>query len=295
MRSWIGSLLLLIALAGTGHAVVITTGDGTGNVTAPADDPGRDHVGAMGATGVYIGDGWVLTANHVAIRNIVLGGVFYDPIPGTEVQLTTDPSNLADLVLFRIADPPSLSPLKLAAAVPAPGEAVVMIGRGNNRAVDKTYWNPSWQEVPPPGFFAGWKQSAGRTIRWGTNTITEVNLDIVGAGALTREFAVEFDDLVDEGQAVAGDSGGAVFIKRGGEWELAGIMNFVQLFEDQPADTEVFGNDTFAVDLSFYRDQIIALTTPATLVPALPPWGMALLGIGLVVVGAALARRRRRV
>ena len=41
-------------------------GDGTGNVTAPPDDPGWDHLGTKGGTTVvYVGNRWVLTAHHV--------------------------------------------------------------------------------------------------------------------------------------------------------------------------------------------------------------------------------------
>ena len=81
--------LLLAALAfwsplGDAQAVLIETGDGTGNVTAPPDDPGWAHLGTRGiATVVYIGRRWVLTANHVGVGDVVLEGQTYSPVPGS--------------------------------------------------------------------------------------------------------------------------------------------------------------------------------------------------------------------
>ena len=41
-------------------AVLIASGDGTENTTAPPADPGWSHVGSVnGLSGVYLGDGWV--------------------------------------------------------------------------------------------------------------------------------------------------------------------------------------------------------------------------------------------
>ena len=60
--------LLLAVLAfcspfGDAQAVIIEAGDGTGNVTAPPDDPGWANLGNRGGTtGVYLGRRWVLTA-----------------------------------------------------------------------------------------------------------------------------------------------------------------------------------------------------------------------------------------
>jgi hypothetical protein len=108
---------------------------------------------------------------------------------------------------------------------------------------------------------------------------------------LTDEFRMDFDNLSDEGQAIAGDSGGAVFIKRGETWELAGMMNFVQLFENQPAGTAVLGNRSLAADLSVYHDQIQALVTQV--IPASSANSMASL-IGLLAVFGVLATRALR-
>jgi hypothetical protein len=73
--------VLLAACQGpprTARAVVIDTISGTGNTSAPADDPGWKNVGVRGiGTGVYLGNDWVLTAYHVGGGSIVLGGGTY--------------------------------------------------------------------------------------------------------------------------------------------------------------------------------------------------------------------------
>ncbi len=55
-----------------------------------------------------------------------------------------------------------------------------------------------------------------------------------------------------ETQAIGGDSGAAVFYKRGGQWELAGIVNAVFSFTSQPG-AAVYGNSTMMTDLSYYN------------------------------------------
>jgi hypothetical protein len=89
-----------------------------------------------------------------------------------------------------------------------------------------------------------------------------------------------------EAQAVAGDFGGAVFAKHGGQWQLAGIMVAAEGYSGQPSPelTAVFGNETFMADLSYYRNQIVAV------VPE--PDAATLAGMALAV-GAAWATTRR--
>jgi hypothetical protein len=59
-----------------------------------------------------------------------------------------------------------------------------------------------------------------------------------------------------EAQAIAGDSGAAVFYKRGSEWELAGIVNAVFTFNSQPG-AAVYGNSTMMTNLSYYNEDYL--------------------------------------
>ncbi len=281
-------MLWLAAGGAPAVAVVIDDGDGSGNTSPPGDDPGWDAVGLAGnLTGVYLGRGWVLTANHVGEQDITFGGIVYPAIPGTKVRFMTDASTPADLAVYRIDGRPSIPAVVLSASPPDVGEEVTLIGNGWNREPTLTEWTASWTEVPPgPAVYSGFKQAGGHSMRWGRNVVEETGIVVT----TTESFLVTFDEsggALYESQAVPGDSGGAVFIKRGAHWELAGIMFARFLFADQPANTAVFGNESASADVSFYRDQIIAAMNPP--IPALP------LLAALVLVGALAASARRAV
>jgi hypothetical protein len=66
----------------------------------------------------------------------------------------------------------------------------------------------------------------------------------------------DFDAVNGEAHAVTYDSGGGVFVQNGSDWELAGIMLTTGGADRQPNGTAVYGNTTFAADLSSYTDQI---------------------------------------
>ena len=73
-------------------------------------------------------------------------------------------------------------------------------------------------------------------MRWGTNKVAGT-----GEHPDTLTFATNFTKIVgagstaNEAQGADGDSGGAVFIKNGTTWELAGVMIAIATFEGQPA------------------------------------------------------------
>ena len=175
-----------------------------------------------------------------------------------------------------------------------------MIGAGRDRGAF-TEWNVNtgtspwtWTVVSSNGNAAGFQTLATSTMRWGTNTITNANFWVtvnVGENRDVRSFATTFDALLelgpDEAQAVLGDSGGAVFQKKGSSWELSGVMFTVAGFSGQPsaATTPVFGNETFSADISYYAPQIMSI------IPE--PSTYALLAVAATGFGAILLRRRR--
>ncbi len=258
-------------------AVVVS--DTMGNTSAPLDDPGWSNVGLRGSgTGVYIRDGWVITAAHVGAGQITLPSGTFTHDPDSVVRLE-NPAGLSpgtDLMMFRLTDTPALPSLAISLATPTLGTEVTLIGSGRNREADLTYWNVTpvagvdndiWEEVAPPATRSGFETNSTRQMRWGINVVSRNNFDTEVDWGDVESFQTTFDDVLGiagEAQAVTGDSGGAAFQKIGSTWVLSGIMHAVDLEDNQPhgANTAVFGNATFIADLSIYRDQIHAIMIP---------------------------------
>ncbi len=274
------------------QAVLIDLGQGTGNTTAPGDDPGWANVGITnGASAVYLGNGWVLTATHVSTTaDIILGGVPYSRDLNTHTPLWTDPWTVSDMHLVKILGDPGLPSLTLSSVQLELNDSVLMIGRGENRQTSLSYYDASFNEItpPPPATYRGYKWGGlGRTMRWGTNQISDRDIALGGPNnAVTVSYAAVFNNTLgatSEAAAVNGDSGGAVFSKVSGGWELVGIMLSRDIYSGQPVSgVTVYGNSTYFADLSFYHDQIMAI------VPE--PNTALLLGVGLI---ACAATRRR--
>ena len=260
------SVVLLCYLTAQTSAVLIASGDGTGNTTAPADDPGFDNVGIVGSgTAVYLGFGWVLTASHVGAGSTLFNNVWYSEVPGSAVQLANPSGDgftpYSDLTMYRIQNPPSLLPTEIAWNAATPGTEVTMIGNGRDRSSSQeAYWTSTWAPSSTPSAYAGYIWASTNDIRWGTAVISAGGLaEGIGANSETS-FATSFlaNSTPYEAQGTPGDSGGGVFAKdpTTGVWTLAGTMFAVSSEPGQPWGVSVFGDSTFSADLSPYRDEI---------------------------------------
>ena len=243
--------LILLQLGQAAEAVLIAGPDGSINTTPPSPDPGFGNVGSrQGLTGVYVRNGWVLTASHVGIGPIDLDGTTYDPVPGSDIRFSNTGGGLADLIAFKLKLRPALPDLTLVTAPLSVNDTLIMVGRGNSRGAAT-----SWSGLD------GWFEAEPNVIRWGTNRISEINRFELN----TRAFATVFTDLNGpqrndpEAQVVNGDSGGAAFYYNGAAPELAGILYARSTFEGQPLNTAIFGNASLIVDLDYYHPQIIAV------------------------------------
>jgi len=280
MKTMTLSAIAMAMLSVTAPAVVIASGEP--NNTAPLYQDFFHNVGVVGgASGIYLGNGWVLTANHVApsLPTIAtFGGIDYLTDPGTWTRLyNPEPfSTFTDIVLFRLSEPPALPSLTISSSTPMVGTDLVMIGNGRTQNPE-TFWdrtvidganNDTWVVTTEElSNISGYTTTTSKEIRWGENEVHQ-NYIVVNLGSLLNplhvlSFNTQFDEsgMPHEAQAVAGDSGGGVFIYNGSGWELAGMMFAVGTYEKQPngGETAVFGNQTYIADLSVYRSQILSI------------------------------------
>ena len=245
--------LACLLVAAPAPAVLIASGDGTGNTTAPPADPGWSHVGAVNGpsgvlSGVYLGDGWVLTANHVGTGPITLGGVSYPVVPGSSMRLEHSAGVLTDLLLFRLIADPGLATLPIAVTSPPVSTQAVLMGRGRNRGAAYTFSGKT-----------GWRWAATYTQRWGTNAVSQASFDLTLNGQPLRVLGFSFDNLgstTPEAIVTTGDSGGAAFVGN----SLAGILVARWSYGGQASSSSVFGNGSYVADLSYYRNQILTVT-----------------------------------
>ena len=245
----VGVVVALLLRAVAAPSLVLDAGDGDGNTEPPPDDPGWERIGTKtpcppqcGLTYVYLGEGWVLTAAHVTAQNVRLlaSGLEYARVEGSELRIGGRGSRV-DLLLFRIEDAPKLPLLTISETTPPTGTPVLMLAAGQMRG------DPLPGEPSP-----GWTHRLPARLRWGTNRVFRS-----GVTRFTQVFSTRFERArhplatPDEAHAVRGDSGGAVFVKREGRWELAGIL--------VAATPAVYDGESYAADLAHYRDDLLGV------------------------------------
>ncbi|HIF97757.1 MAG TPA: trypsin-like serine protease [Myxococcales bacterium] len=251
-------------------ALVLDDGKGQGNTTAPENDPGWRNVGQhLGSPSVvYLGNRWILTADHVGASIVILEGKRYDPVSGSLIRLKNSDGTQADLLLFKIAKDPGLPMLAIAESPAAVGEQVILVAAGSSRS-ERLSAHLEGQTLID-GF--SWKED--RTKRWGSNIIESAPKFIEQTGTKTEAVAMVFDRIETprgtphEASAARGDSGGALFahadaMDPDSDWVLSGILFSVGTRSGFPGESSFYGDVTWAADLSYYRDKIIEVVGPA--------------------------------
>lgn len=218
--------------------ILLGTADPTANTTAPTGDltnSGWQYEGTFsGFLGTVIGPNHFITAAHIGGgvgATIVFNGVTYNVTEGRYDPYT-------DLVIWRVDGTfPMFAPIYTGDG--ETGQRLVVIGRGTQRGAQVI------KDATP----RGWLWGGGDGVqRWGENFVTS----IVRGGPVNQYVYATFDasGSANEAHLSVGDSGGALFIKDGAIWKLAGINYAV----DGPIYTTNTGGGAFDGALFDVRD-----------------------------------------
>ena len=239
--------------------------DLTRNTTAPVGDvanPANDapwanviQFGVNNASGVYLGNGYILTANHVnpIPDSFFINGVScnrdtaFEPMqvtedvlptgfPGTIQKPVTDVIDFVDLKLVKVLNPPAMTTLPInyyTGTIGGPtsdlGGTSVLIGCGVGKGSIVT---------------DGWNWGGGGTYakRWGTNSAG--GYKVAGTSTYFESLYTIFNATVgDESQIAVGDSGSGLFKKFGTTWKLTGVASAVSTVGSalySPSDASFF-------------------------------------------------------
>ncbi len=254
IKSALVSVLGIALFGGSlGSALAVVDANSAANTNAPTDGaPWSNVLEVNGASAVYIANGWVLTANHVGVADVLIGNTVYAH-DGNSIRLTNANGTVTDLLLFHLAPVPPLAPVALVSSTPAASTAVDMIGYGLIAGSAQTSISGY------TGFY--WSQRAAQS--WGNNKVDPggaVNID-AGDGVVnvisTTFTAPGASQSSNEAQAAAGDSGGGVFQSTASGWQLAGTI--VAVTQAVPPNTAVYGDKTYAANIPTYRSQILSI------------------------------------
>ncbi len=296
---WCAFVLLLLLRCSVASAVVVAgsyAGQSDANVNNTSDSVPTgfnywSNVGQVGsASGVYIGDDWVMTAAHTTISSTTFS--FNDPQTGDVVAVDygvvsnsgvrlTNPSGPgagqgSDIFLYKIdpstgvlhgsktpyAQSPNLDHVFLGNTPVAAGKSpdvVVGIGRGMDRQDTTTNWDGSWNPTPS-GFYTGYSLTSSQQMRWGDNKVFATgqwfNAGTSSNPVYSYAFQTKFDasgNTVNEFQATPGDSGGGAFRLNSAtnRYELVGMIDGISLYGNQYQDPSQPTPNTLAPKVVF--------------------------------------------
>ena len=211
-RLSLGCVLLLQAMP-VQAVLFYSTGDPSFNTNAPAirslTNSGWQYQGAWaGFSGTVISSNCFLTAKHVGGG---VGDIFeFQSINYLTTAFYDDPTG--DLRIWRVGGQfPIYAPLYTKRN--ERGKNLVVIGRGTQRG----------EEFRLNGKLKGWLWGPGDDVqRWGVNRVQSIVDGGAGLGEFLRATFVAGGSR-NEATLSAGDSGGAVFIRDGKFYKLAGI------------------------------------------------------------------------
>jgi|GEM_PF-1342028 len=253
------------------------------------------------ASGVYIGDGWVLTAAHVAEAASTFDFTINDTIyTSSEVYTYASwdgsAANGNDIALIQLGtDVEGVSPALL--YDPGSGDGSELLGSVATYTGYGKTGDGSSGATGSAGTFVGGQnliESFGGTtfLRGYSDSVFFSDFDnpdnTFDGLPWSENTALDYEYLI-----ASGDSGGGVFIESDGQEYLVGINSFVLALDGDPNSD--YGDISGATYIPDYYDWILGLTGleagSLSASPSIPePSSLAV----LVMAGAFVARRRRQ-
>lgn len=289
--------LILVLGSFASQGMVFFNLDNSANQTDPGTGVPWDSVGkittsdASGVTGsaVYLGAGFILTANHVTIGGIN-SYVTFNGNSTYQIDLTYFSGNASaqvagvDMKVIKLTSAPSVAAVNLLTTSSETTANATLIGWGVGRG-----------STPLGNSTVAWGNNTTSAKRWGLNAPT----DIVNVGTLLNpSFAVRTvaggngvsynPDGVGDAEAAlsVNDSGGGLFQNISGTWYLIGIAIGVQ--QQNGGSTSTFGNDRVSPspkgDDNYYQRISDYDTQIQALIPEPSAFFLAFGGLSLLVL-----------
>ena len=236
------------------------------------------------ASGVYLGNGFFMTANHVdavvAGQQIKINGSLYS----LDTSFDADgikPITGADLKIFKVLAPPVLVPVQInTSGTGDVSRYSVLVGYGVGKGT----------EVIDQGW--NWGDDTTRAKRWAENyTLNAADSATLssayGYSALGTVFYAGYG--TDTGSVTLGDSGSALFQYNNGSWVLSGVPTSVEVYGSSdynrgPTSPVSSPDYSVYVRVSSYSDQILEIVPEPSVFALFAASG----------AGIFLAARRRR-
>jgi len=255
-----------LVLSGAAHAVILFGLDNSANQTDPGTGVPFDSVArvfngsSIGGSAVYLGDRWMLTANHVGPYNSVsfngITSYSWDGAPPIQIGTT-------DMKLFRLTTEPTVAAVPLYSGSSELSAPATLVGWGVGR-------DPS---VPVNTNAVQWGGNSTSAKRWGLNEPR----GFMGLAYDSYTYQALYTVLGSATGSPAGlganeaattflDSGSGLFQEFGGVWYLTGITTTLDTL-----NSSNFGNDqislprgdrNFFARISAYESEISAIIIP---------------------------------
>lgn len=148
VRAALASALAFVFSAAA-SAVLIDGAAGSCDV-APFPEPVLASIGIRGGlSAIYLGNGVVLTANHVGAGDVSFDGAVYPYVPGSAIRLANADGSYADLLMFEVYPRPDLPDLDIPVLSPPYGSPLLVAGNGLDRG-NPLVWDPNGSYSPGP-------------------------------------------------------------------------------------------------------------------------------------------------